>query len=172
MKTKTASSRLALLAIAITAALVTQPMRANVIQTLVITENSSTSLTALLNGTTFLNVFPNPSATDDWTITLAGVGNTHGLTSFTTAWVEPDAAGFVNIVTAFLGELTVTSEILHDTGLANGATDKTDFTLNGVELDVTFNDKGDVAAAPDTGTTASLFGLSLMGLTFLRRKLC
>jgi hypothetical protein len=42
--------------IAITAALVTQPMRAGTIDTLVITEFSSTSLTAVLNGTTFLNV--------------------------------------------------------------------------------------------------------------------
>ena len=164
-------STLVSLGIAIAAALVTQPVRAIPIQTLVITETSSTSLTALLNGTSFLNVFPNPSATDDWTITLAGVGNTHGLTSFTTAWVEPDSAGFVNIVTAFLGELTVTSEILHDTGLANGATDKTDFTLDGVELDVTFNDKGDVAAAPDTGSTFGLLSLSvvaLLGATRLR----
>jgi hypothetical protein len=38
------------LMIAITAALVTQPMRAGAIDTLVITENSSTSLTAILNG--------------------------------------------------------------------------------------------------------------------------
>ena len=44
------------LMIAITAALVTQPMRAGTIDTLVITEFSSTSLTAVLNGTTFLNV--------------------------------------------------------------------------------------------------------------------
>jgi hypothetical protein len=36
----------------VTAALVTQPMRAGVIDTLVITENSSTSLTAILNGDT------------------------------------------------------------------------------------------------------------------------
>ena len=38
-------------------------------------------------------------------------------------------------------------------------------------FDVQFIDKGDVATAPDTGTTASLFGLSLTGLAFLRRKL-
>ncbi len=36
--------------VAIAAALVTQPMRAGAIDTLVITENSSTSLTAILNG--------------------------------------------------------------------------------------------------------------------------
>ena len=31
---------------------------------------------------------------------------------------------------------------------------------------------GSAAATPDTGTTGSLLGLSLMGLAFLRRKLC
>ena len=46
------------LAIAIVAALVTQPVHATAINTLVITENSSTSLTALLNGTTSLTVTP------------------------------------------------------------------------------------------------------------------
>lgn len=54
------------------------------------------------------------------------------------------------------------------TPIANVGTD----TSNGASISVTFFDKGDVATAPDTGTTGSLFGLSLMGLTFLRRKLC
>ena len=56
--------------VAITAALVTQPMRAGAIDTLVITENSSTSLTAILNG----NSLPvTPNGADHWTIALAGV---------------------------------------------------------------------------------------------------
>ena len=46
-------------------------------------------------------------------------------------------------------------------------------TTDGVPFDVTFNDNGDTArGVPDTGTTVSLLGLSLMGLAFLRRKLC
>jgi hypothetical protein len=36
----------------------------------------------------------------------------------------------------------------------------------------TFHDLGDVATTPDTGTTASMFALSLTGLAFLRRKFC
>jgi protein with PEP-CTERM/exosortase system signal len=56
--------------------------------------------------------------------------------------------------------------------LADGTTDFTTFKLNGGVLAVTFFDKGDIATAPDAGTTASLFGLSLMSLAFLRRKLC
>src|ERR1700693_724582 len=41
-----------------------------------------------------------------------------------------------------------------------------------VGIDVTFHDNGDTAAVPDTGTTGSLFGLSLAGLAFLRRNVC
>ena len=43
-------------------------------------------------------------------------------------------------------------------------------TEGGVPVIATFHDLGDVATAPDTGRTASLCGLSLMGLAFLRRK--
>jgi VPDSG-CTERM motif len=44
---------------------------------------------------------------------------------------------------------------------------------DGVPIDVTFNDNGDTArGVPDTGPTGSLFGLSLMGLALLRRRLC
>src|SRR5438034_4961080 len=64
-------STLVSLAIAIAAALVTQPVRATAIQTLVITENSSDSLTALLNGTTSLTV--TFDFADQWTIALTGV---------------------------------------------------------------------------------------------------
>ena len=44
-------------------------------------------------------------------------------------------------------------------------------TSDGVAIDVTFNDHGDTARVPDTGTTGSFLGLSLMGLAFLRRKI-
>jgi hypothetical protein len=67
-------------------------------------------------------------------------------------------------------------EVISDFGpaifaLPDGTPDTTTFTLNGNPLSVTFFDKGDVTTAPDTGTTGSLLGLSLMGLAFLRRKL-
>jgi hypothetical protein len=35
-----------------------------------------------------------------------------------------------------------------------------------------FSLQGTTVSVPDTGTTGFLFGLSLMGLAFLRRKLC
>ena len=156
------------LIVAITATLVTQPMRAGVINTLVITENSSTSLTATLNGNPLSVTF---NFADSWTIALTGVSPNSGQ-----FWTEPDAADFVNAVfTGVLSsnQLFVTSEFGPTrSGLADGEPDTTSFKLNGGALSVTFFDKGDGATAPDTGTTASLFGLSLTGLAFLRRKLC
>ena len=154
------------LMVVIAAALVTQPMRAGVIDSLIITELSSTSLTATLNGnplTVTLNF------ADDWTIALPGVSGT----SQQWAEPEPDAAGLGNIVQSFLSPNQLS--VISDFGpaflpLPDGTPDTTRFTLNGNPLSVTFFDKGDVATAPDTGTTASLFGLSLMGLAFLRRK--
>jgi hypothetical protein len=166
MKTKTVGSRLALLAITIAAALVTQPMRATAIDTLVITEFSSTSLTATLNNNP-LSVSNNGA--DNWIISLAGINSSLQL------WTEPGAAGVFNLVEGQSrpNTIIVTSEfITTGSGLADGTPDTTTFTLNGSPLSVTFFDKGDVAAAPDTGMTASLFGLSLAGLAFFRRKLC
>jgi hypothetical protein len=158
------------LIVAIAAALVTQPMRAGATDTLVITENSSTSLTAILNETTSLNVLNTSS--DIWTITLTGIGLSSGAP--VQFWLEPDGSGLLNYV-AFLGfpnQLRVTSEglSLGLPALDNNTPDTTTFLLNDNPLSVTFNDLGDVATAPDAGTTGSLFGLSLMGLAFLRRK--
>ena len=152
--------------IAIAAALVTQPMPAGVIDTLVITENSSTSLTATLNNNPLTVTF---NFADNWRIPLTGI-------SGAVNWSEPGAAGFVNAVFALLftpDTLVITSDFEQPGfALADGTTDSTHFQLNGNPLAVTFFDKGDVATTPDTGTTASLFGLSLTGLAFLRRKLC
>jgi hypothetical protein len=158
------------LIVAIAAALVTQPMRAGAIDTLVVTENSSTSLTAMLttsSGTTSLSV--NNTSSDAWSVALAGFsGNQY--------WTEPGAAGVFNNVQGQPGanRIIFASEVFAAgiPGLADGTTDTTNFTLNGSPVYVTFFDKGDVATVPDTGTTFSLFGLSLTGLGFLRRKLC
>jgi hypothetical protein len=158
------------LMIAIAAALVTQPMRA--VDTLVITENSSTSLTAILNGTTSLTV--TPFGSDLWSIALAGVSAR--VDDAIAPWTEPGPAGFLNLVifnSMLPDELIVRSDFANPGGgLADGTTDDETFTLNGRSLFVTFFDKGDVATVPDTGTTLSFFGLSLMSLGFLRRKLC
>jgi hypothetical protein len=106
---------------------------------------------------------------DHWLIPLAGIS------SSLQSWTEPGAAGVFNLVEgqSRANRIIVASEfITTGSGLADGTPDTSDFTLNGGAVNVTFFDKGDVATAPDTGTTASLFGLSLVGLAFLRRKLC
>jgi hypothetical protein len=58
--------------------------------------------------------------------------------------------------------------------LPDGSTDKTTFTVNGAELDVTFIDKGGdgpSGGVPDTAATLPLLGLSLAGLGILRKRL-
>jgi VPDSG-CTERM motif len=154
------------LVVVITATLVTQPMRAGAIDSLVITELSSTSLTATLNNNPLTVTF---NFADNWTIALPGVSGTGQ------EWEEPDAFGFANVV-EFDPFAPNQLLVISDLGpaflaLPDGTPDTTRFTLNGNPLSVTFFDKGDVTTAPDTGTTGSLFGLSLMGLAFLRRKL-
>jgi hypothetical protein len=167
-------STLVSLGIAIAAALVTQPVRASFIDSLVITENSSTSLTAMLttsSGTTPLTVTPGANA-ETWFITLAGFAGTPG--SGLQFWTEPEggSVNFVEATTNQLGQIFVQSDdAVAASGLANNTPDTTSFTLNGGALSVTFNDKGDVAAAPDTGSTLGLLSLSvvaLLGATRLR----
>lgn len=156
------------LMVAITA-LVARPVFGQA-QTLVITEFSSTSLTAILNGTTSLNV-TNGATADVWFIPLAGVGGSQQI------WMEPGATGLFNVVGPQVLIPTSQLRIISDdfvggiTGLADGTPDTTHFTLNGNPLTVTFHDLGDVATTPDTGTSLSFLGLSLTSLTFLRRKL-
>jgi len=108
---------------------------------------------------------------DNWTIALTGIFGTGQF------WFEPDAAGFLNTVlvdpTVFPNQLLVESDRGpgFTNGLADGTPDTTDFFLNGSQLSVTFFDKGDVAAAPDTGSTLGLLSLSvvaLLGATRLR----
>jgi hypothetical protein len=161
-------STLVSLGIAIAAALVTQPMRATAINTLVITENSSTSLTATLttsSGTTFLTVTPNGA--DNWFVALAGFAGNQ-------TWTEPGAASVVNSVQGqpFSNRISIASDLGSvSSGLADGTMDTTSFTLNGSPLSVTFFDKGDVATAPDPGSTLGLLSLSvvaLLGATRLR----
>jgi hypothetical protein len=94
-------------------------------------------------------------------------------------WTEPEG-GFHNDVavayfqsnsTTFTWEIgSVDSDVIGDGTMPDGTTGNVGGFYN-----LAFFDKGDVASVPsvpDTGTTASLLGLSLAGLAFLRRKLC
>jgi hypothetical protein len=69
-------------------------------------------------------------------------------------------------------QLGVTSDVpLGSQGIPDGTPDTMTFSLNGGPLTVTFFDKGDVATAPDCGSTLGLLSLSvvaLLGATRLR----
>jgi VPDSG-CTERM motif len=173
MKTKTVSSRLALLAITITAALVSQPAFGSTItpHQIVITENSSTTLMATFDASP-LTVTPTPGSPDNWSFSLPG-----GFLSLgQPAWTEPGSS-LVNYVDFTLNTVAIVhSDILPNSIFSTNGDGVsvqvgTDL-LDGTAVFATFHDRGDTAAVPDTGTTGSLFGLSLMGLAFLRRKLC
>jgi hypothetical protein len=170
MKTKTVSSRVALLAMAITAAWLTQPAYGVPSDQIVLTEKSSTSLSATFNGsTTGVTVFN--TGPNSWEVNFS----TKVLATGVVTWFEPENASLSNFVgdsgsnTLDVGsENSIFSPVNANRSTGSFGTN----TVDGHPLFITFNDNGDVAAAPDTGTTFSLFGFSLMGLAFLRRKLC
>jgi len=136
---------------------------------LVLTESSSTSLTATLNGSALTVLLTSP---DHWLVGLQGVTGT-GL------FAEPESSTEANLVEGIpsstaLVDLTVTSDdaIAGAVFTVNGGTDTTDFhEVNGAVLDVTFHDLGDVPSAPDSGSTLSLLGFSLAAIGLCRNWL-
>lgn len=163
------------LIVAITSAWLSQPAYGVLVtDQIVLTENSPTSLSATLNGstagitiTTPIMGFPNV-----WYVTFSAVA--FGPLTLQTDWIEPENASLGNIVTGFSAthRMTIVSDVGPNIALAvpNGSTVPFGNNLaDGHLLSVTFNDGG--ATVPDTGATLSLFGLSLMGLAFLRRKI-
>jgi VPDSG-CTERM motif len=161
------------LMVAITAALVTQPaFGVAIVNNIVITENSnsSTGLTVTYNGSPVTVSF---TSSDNWFFSMPGGFLSQGQPQ----WTEPVTSNLVNYVDFTTNvEAIVHSDILPN-GLfnppaADGAPVQVG-TVQGVPVIATFNDLGDTAATvPDTGTTGSLLGLSLMGLALLRRKVC
>jgi hypothetical protein len=163
---------------AIAAACVTNTVFGGVIidHQLVFTENSSSSLSVTFDGSatgiTVMNTTP-----DNWAVNTSSLSFAEG-TSFLAEWGEPETAGSKNVIALFTGDtnnFSVSSETEGASTVTNGFTyvGLLTFISDGVPVDVTFNDNGDTTrGVPDTGTTASLFGLSLMGLAFLRRKFC
>ena len=145
----------------------------SVSHTLVITENSSTSLTWTLDSgvpQTFITSTP-----DDWVIPLAGLNNVSSATAF---WQEPGETTANNVhVAAPAGPTDTVLDIKSDRNvfgvsfLPNNTPDQTHFTLNGAQLIVTFNDLGDSPSVPDTATTLPLLGLAVAALGFAKRRL-
>jgi hypothetical protein len=167
---------LAALLIAIAAGLVVQPgFGASITDhQLVIIENSSTSLSVTYDGTPVpVTLSPGP---DNWLLNPLPVNLSPS--AFSLLWFEPGTSTLFN----HLAEIPASGQffVSSDTPIfgtfsaqSNGFTyvnaglDNSD----GVGVDITFRDHGDIAATPDTGTTGSLFALSLIGLAFLRRKM-
>jgi len=164
-------STLVSLAIAIAAALVTQPMRAvPIVNNIVITENSSTSLSATYNGLT-TGVTVAFDGTDVWTVTFPSTVTFSLLGGVN--WLEPENSSLGNEVT-FIGNINPRNKlgVLSDFTLAGAITTGNGTTINNVGTDsanggsisVTLNDNGDVATAPDTGSTLGLLSLSVVAL--------
>lgn len=89
-------------------------------------------------------------------------------------WLEPENPSLVNLVNF------VTGAVASDVALNIFGVSVADGTFLPVGTDpinpvfATFHDTAAAseASVPDTGTTFSLFGLSLIGLAFVRRQLC
>lgn len=173
----TVCRRLLPLAIAITATLAAQPMLAQAppVHNLVITELSSTNLTATYDGSTArVTVKPGGVPGEAWTVdvtstqpALPGPG-----------WTEPSGSSF-NVIAATgtgpgIGDWVFQSDETSVTPgplASNGVTitgQGTDTTDNG-SISITFNDNGDVASAPDSGSTFCLFCLALAALVGVSR---
>ena len=165
---------LAALMLAITAAWTTQPVFGEAVHQFVLTENSSTSLSVTYDGSPLTVNFV---SSESWNFILpAGFINTS--VEGGQAWTEPENSTLMNFVT-FGGEVAnlafITSDLLAGSGvspIADGTSVEVG-TVGGVVVFATFNDKAAASeGVPDTGTTCSLLALSLIGLPFLRRKLC
>jgi hypothetical protein len=138
----------------------------------IFTETSSSSLSVFYDGSP-LGVDQPPGFPDLWNFALpTGFLSTVG----TPQWAEPENSNLVNAVSfgsAITRQGIVQSDFSLSTQLpvnANGARIQVG-TDGGIPVFATFNDNGDAATVPETGTTASLFGLSLAGLAFLRRNI-
>jgi hypothetical protein len=139
--------------------------------TLVITENSSTSLTWTLDGGAPQSF--TTSTPDSWQIPLTGVSGSP------VTWQEPGerTVNSIEVVEEIGGtspQLFIQSDQPSFTSfpiLDNNTPDQSHFTLNGAQLIVTFNDLGDGSTVPDTATTLPLLGLALAALGFAKRRL-
>ena len=164
------------LALAIAAVLVAQPVRAvSIVNNIVITENSSTSLSATYDGST-TGVTVTFLGPDQWDVTFPSTvtfSQSGGVN-----WTEPENSSLGNEVT-FFTRPTNELGVLSDFALAGVITTGNGTTLNNVgndsanggSISATFNDNGDVATVPETGSTLGLLSLSviaLLGATRLR----
>jgi len=166
MKTNPRRAYLAVL-IGITTALISQSALGH---ELVLTELSSTTLTATYDGlTSRISISSNPSVPDRWAVTVSSAS--FGLSPLGTGWIEPEDNSLFNTITGISNmqgvsasvEFTSDSNLSFHSPLTDGSTLNNFGTdgLDGGTINLTFNDKSDL---PDTGSTLGLLGLALAGL--------
>ena len=131
---------------------------------LVLTETSSTTLNVTYDGSK-TGVDVNYISGDHWGVTIGFATGFSG----SPQWTEPEDPSVFNVFTlSGSNQFIVNSDFFSNgtTPLANGssfANFGTD-TRDAAPISVTFNDKGDVAAVPDTGSTFALLCFSLIAL--------
>jgi hypothetical protein len=156
---------LAFLGIAIIAAASTQPLFAVPLD-LQITENSSTSLSATLDGSA---VPVQNTAADRWTLTFA---DTFVFAVFDVPWVEPDGSPSLGNFVSGTGtnQLFVLSDFPVGDDTPDGTTQTQSVFISGIRTDIniTFHDHGDGATVPDTGATLGLLFLAMIAVAGAR----
>jgi hypothetical protein len=170
---------LTFLGIVLIAAAFTQPVSGGVIPLdLQITENSSTSLSATLDGSA---VPVQNTAADRWTLTFA---DTFVFATFDAPWVEPDGSPSLGNFVSGTGtnQLFVLSDFPVGDDTPDGTTQTQSVFISGIRTDIniTFHDHGDGATVPDTGGTLGLLFLAMIAVagtrylstTLSTRQLC
>jgi len=164
--------------IAIAAALLPRPVSAQAANNqLVITEDSSTSLSATYNGSAVSVTFSpiTPAFPERWIVTLPVNVSYQSPGEF--AWTEPENSSNSNVLApspTFGNQFFVTSDGIPPGPPVTPVGDETGVFIgtpvgSTVPIIATFDDDGDVATVPDTGSTLGLLVLALAGLFGARR---
>ena len=162
MKTKI----ILLLAVAITAALVTQTASAGAVHSFVITENSSTSLTVTYDGSPLTEAF---RGSETWTFLLPTgfLSNDFGEVL---QWTEPENSNLANSV-IFGSDITRAGFVQSDQSILNQFPLNADGTSievgtdGGVPVFATFHDNAAGSeTAPDIGSSLGLLFLALIAV--------
>jgi hypothetical protein len=154
----------------VTAALATQSVFAQVpTHNIVLTENSSTSLTATYDGST-TGVTVTLQAPDQWVVTFPTTVS-FGSTGRNVDWIEPGNSSLGNAV-SFFPEVSNVLGVSSDTGITPSFSPTPDGSIvsnvgsdsRGGSISATFDDDGDARAVPEAGSTFGLLFLSLAAL--------
>lgn len=171
--------RITILAITVAALLLGRPVFAGgSIFTIDITENSSTSLTLLLNGVNITMSAVMLTSPDNWTLTFP---STVQFGVFNNGWAEPMEGGGATAANILIGQGTSQLFLISDgmfasTIFANGSTHPLFGSVGGVgtQFNTTIHDdNGDgPVGVPESGSTLALLFLSLTALLGATRLHC